>query len=348
MGSLFLFILGIAAPFAAAIAYMAIEQKRSASVRKFLDRAGQHNRGLKLALASKPEPQAAPAPAQKPDPRRQAVDQIIEEWGIDGALTALDHLKERLAAIAEMEMIWADPHSTLGNHQNEMLERALWVFEPEYVVADGNVSIDQRFGAVAKPHIDTALNAGHKDGQPTLVVELKNARATIGGEQQMQAWGNVRELIRSGAVRERDPVDVYVVGGTIDEQEGNPRIEGRYRNVRITSYDYNQLIARAKRLTFGLYDELKESAPFLRQHRADITAAQQQAAEQAANEAAAAAAPEEDVPATEDPDLIRREDFADSPRRGEFDAAEPEPPAPAAPAPASTPLPRPRGRMAAQ
>lgn len=347
MGSLLLFILGVAAPFAAAIAYMAIEQKRGVAIRKHLDRAGQHNRGLKLALNSKPESAPAAAVPKVPDPRRQAIDQIIEDWGIDGALTALDHLKERLAAIAEMEMIWADPHSSLGNDQNAMLERALWVFEPEYVVAEGNVSIDQRHGAVAKPLIDTALNAGHKEGQPTLIVELKHARATIGGEQQMQAWGNVRDLIRSGAVRERDPIDVYVVGGSIDEQEGNPRIEGRYRNVRITSYDYNQLIARAKRLTFGLYDELKESAPFLRQHRADITAAQHEAAEQAANEAAVASAPPEETPA-EEPDMIRREEFADSPRRGEFNEAQDEAPAPSQPAPSVAPPPRPRGRMAAQ
>ena len=114
-----------------------------------------------------------------------------------------------------------------------------------------------------------------KEGEPTLVVELKSARTTIGADQQLQAWNNVRELIRGGAIRERDPVDVYVVGGAVDELDGNPRVEGRYRNVRITSFDYGHLIARAKRLTFGLYDDLKDGAPFLRQHREDIAAAQQ-------------------------------------------------------------------------
>ncbi len=342
MGSLFLFVLGVAAPFAVAIAYMWNEQNRRASVLRHIERAGQHNRGLKMALASKREesasenkdPKAAARPQPAQNPQAQAVQQLLAEWGGDGALAALSHLKARLEAIAEMEMIWADPHSHLNEDQKAMLERALWVFEPEYVVRDGEVSID-RYGAVAKPVIDTALNSGHKDGQPTLVVEMKNARATIGGEQQMEAWTNVRELIRAGTVRERDPVDVYVIGGSVDEQEGNPRIEGRHRNVRITSYDYAQLIGRAKRLTFGLYDELKEIAPFLRQHRADISAAQQAAAEQAANEASAAAVPVDEQP-SEEPDLIRREDYADGPRRGEFDDAAP------------APQPDPRGRMAAQ
>ena len=68
--------------------------------------------------------------------------QALDEWGADGLAAALDSLKGRLAAVAEMEMIWADPHSQLAQEQSEMLERALWVFEPEYVVSDGRFEID--------------------------------------------------------------------------------------------------------------------------------------------------------------------------------------------------------------
>jgi hypothetical protein len=102
--------------------------------------------------------------------------------------------------------------------------------------------------------------------------------------------GEQRRIERrlAGSIRERDPVDVFVIGGSVDEYEGNPRVEGRHRNVRITSYDYGQLITRAKRLTFGLYDELKDSTPFLRQHRDEIVEAQQAAANAAAAEASAA------------------------------------------------------------
>jgi hypothetical protein len=79
-------------------------------------------------------------------------------------------------------------------------------------------------------------------------------------------------------------VDVFVIGGSVDEYEGNPRIEGRHRNVRITSYDYGQLVARAKRLTFGLHDELKDIAPFLKHQRDHIAAVQAEAANAAAAE----------------------------------------------------------------
>jgi hypothetical protein len=242
------------------------------------------------------------------------LEQAIAEWGPHGVVAALDRLKGRLAAIAEMEMIWADPHTHLAHDQGEMLERTMWVFEPEYVMREGQFAVDPRIGAVAKPSVGAGLVPGQaKDGEPTLVVELKSARTTIGADQQLHAWNNVRELMRGGAVRERDPVEVFVVGGGVDELDGNPRIEGRYRNVRITSYDYSQLIARAKRLTFGLYDELKDAAPFLRQHREQIAAAEQTAVDQAAEEASA---PHED-------EHVRPSDEADGVRHDEYAAASP-------------------------
>ena len=127
--------------------------------------------------------------------------------------------------------------------------------------------------------------------------------------------------LRGGAVNERDPVDVFVVGGSVDEFDGNPRVEGRYRNVRITSYDYGQLIARAKRLTFGLYDELRDTAPFLRRHREEIAADQRAAVERAADEAAAAHAQAagDHVRHVADDAPVRHETYADAPRRGEIE-----------------------------
>ena len=143
---------------------------------------------------------------------------------------------------------------------------------------------------------------------------IRAGRQIVVAQQQLHAWNKVRELIRGGTIHERDPVDVYVVGGAVDELDGNPRVEGRYRNVRITSYDYGHLIARAKRLTFGLYDTLKDGAPFLRQHREDISAAQHAAAGQAPD------APAEPPPAAREPELVRHiEPDAAAPRRGEYE-----------------------------
>lgn len=351
MASLILFVLGVAAPLAAALAVMWLEDRRRSDLKMRFERVTQDNRGLKLALSSKDANSTnavrvpanvdarevnrlldelagngilvewlklgvkspAEASARLMGVREQdaeTLQQAIAEWGPHGVVAALDRLKGRLAAVAEMEMIWADPHSHAERDATSMLERTMWVFEPEYVVGEGRFAVDPRIGAVSRPAVGASLSPGQaKDGDPTLVVELKNARVTVGADEQLQAWNNVRELMRGGNVRERDPVEVFVVGGAVDELEANPRVEGRFRNVRITSYDYNQLIARAKRLTFGLYDELKDSAPFLRHHREDIAAAEQAAVDQAAAEASA-------PPLEEEP--VRPAELAETPRHAEY------------------------------
>lgn len=356
MGSLLLFVLGVAAPFAVAIAMLWSEQSRRTRSQN-ARRLAPGDATVRTSISSQPAPNVATAeavrsPASAAIPGLSARDaaivkQAVDEWGAEGLVSALERLKGRLAAVAEMEMIWADPHSHLAQDQNDMLHRALWVFEPEYVVSEGRYDVDARYGAVAKPSVGGSLVPGHhiKEGEPVLVLELKNARATIGAEQQQKAWTNVRDLIRGGALKERDQVDVFVVGGTVDELDGNPRLEGRYRNVRITSYDYSQFVTRAKRLTFGLYDELKDSAPFLRHHREEIVAAQRSAAEQAAAEASA---PVQHVAAEPEPvedNLVRHEDYADTPRRGVYEDEQPTQPVPAQ-APAAR-VPAPVGRQRA-
>ena len=369
MGSLILFVLGVAAPLAAALAVMWLEERRRSYIKMRFDRVAQDNRGLKLALNSNEQRPAgvkvpagadaneinhlldqlaaagiltewlrlgvkspAEATARLMGVNEQdaaALREAITEWGPHGVVAALDRLKGRLAAVADMEMVWADPHSHLERDTADMLARTMWVFEPEYVVAESRFGVDARIGAVAKPAVGASLTPGqNKDGDPTLVVELKSARVTVGAEQQMQAWNNVRELLRAGTVRERDPVEVYVVGGAVDEHEANPRVEGRYRNVRINSYDYAQLIARAKRLTFGLYDELKDSAPFLLHHREEIASAEQAAVDQAAAEASA-------PPAEDAEDHVRPADEADTVREAEYAAV--HRPAPMGPAPEEPP-----------
>ena len=370
MGSFLLFIIGVAAPLAVALAVVWSEERRRMFLKMRFERLAQDNRGLKLAMGSKPsvgDHLPVPSEAERREvneltaklaqggillewlrlgtkaPEDAAarllgvnaeeagqLQAVVAEWGTSGVVTALDRLKDRLSSISEMEMVWADPHNMLDRELNGMAERALWVFEPEYVVGEGQFEVDARLGAIAKPSTSAALNGGaQKEGEPTLVVELKGARVTVGGEQQMQAWSNVRDLMRNGSIRERDPVDVFVIGGSVDEYEGNPRIEGRHRNVRITSYDYGQLIARAKRLTFGLYDDLKDSAPFIRQHREEISEAQQAAANEAASEATAPVhTPHDEGDHVRDgeEDVVRDVEYADSPRRGnEDDASHAEP-----------------------
>jgi hypothetical protein len=376
MGSLLLFLLGVAAPLAVAITLMWQEERRRNYLRMRFERLDHDNRGLKLAMSEKVKqgPPAAPPPAAFPAGSEAERKEILElasklsnagmlvdwlrlgtrapeeavgrllglnaeeahqmqvliaEWSVPGIAAALDRLRDRLSSISEMEMVWADAHETGERDAGAMAERALWVFEPEYVVGQGDYELDGRLGAVARPSVGAALqNASAKEADPTLVLAFKGPRVTVGGEQQMLAWNTVRDLMRSGSIRERDPVDVYVIGGSVDEYEGNPRIEGRHRNVRITSYDYGQLVARAKRLTFGLHDDLKDVAPFLKQQREHIAEVQSQAANEAAADATdTRAVPDDPLPdpvrdADSDGDVVRAVEYADEPRG--HDAAEPQ------------------------
>lgn len=368
MGSFLLFLLGVAAPLAVAVVVMWSEERRRSFLQMRFDRLTQDNRGLKMAMGTK-APQAeipVQSEAERKEilelstklanggillewlrlgtkaPEEAAarllgvnaqeaaqMQSIVAEWSPAGVVAVLDRLKDRLTSISEMEMVWSDPHAAGERNASAMAERALWVFEPEYVVNQGDYEVDGRVGAVARPSTSASLqNGSHKEGDPTLVIELKGARVTVGGEHQMQAWNNVRDLMRSGTIRERDPVDVFVIGGQVDEYEGNPRLEGRYRNVRITSYDYGQLVARAKRLTFGLYDDLKDVAPFLREQREGIEHEQQAAANAAATEASSHHADEATDAVDDDShvrveddssDVVRDVEYADDPRPDEAD-----------------------------
>src|SRR6185436_11908292 len=59
MGSLILFVLGVAAPLAAALAVLWIDERRRSYIKIRFDRLAQDNRGLKLALGARP---ASPEP----------------------------------------------------------------------------------------------------------------------------------------------------------------------------------------------------------------------------------------------------------------------------------------------
>lgn len=362
MGSLLLFLLGVAAPLAVAVVLMWQEERRRNYIKMRFERLDHDNRGLKLAMsqrAANPAPvvPSLPSfPAGSDAERAEIIDlatklaeagmlvdwlrlgtrapeeavgrllglnaeeaqqmqEVIATWSVPGIVAALDRLRDRLETISEMEMVWADPHEAGDRDAGAMAERALWVFEPEYVVGEGDYEVDGRLGAVARPSSSAALhNANPKEADPTLVLSFKGPRVAVGGEQQMQAWNNVRDLMRSGAIRERDPVDVYVIGGSVDEYEGNPRIEGRYRNVRITSYDYGQLVSRAKRLTFGLHDTLKDVAPFLQDQRAQITAGQASAVNEAAEAVSAHVTDEALRDADDNDDVVRPVEYAEDPR----------------------------------
>ena len=160
-------------------------------------------------------------------------------------------------------------HQRIGPHHRQRTLRL--------DVAD---TITQRPDIVARSRSQLSLQPNHQwqDGEEgTLLLELKNAGKEIGTADQTQASSYIRQLVRTGALPEREPVDCYVIGGGVHDHEGGPRIEGWYHNVRITSLSYDNLIERAKCLTLGVYDQIKDVAPFL-------AAARHSAPPEAANE----------------------------------------------------------------
>ena len=225
--------------------------------------------------------------------------ELQHQWSTDGMEATLQKLAGRLADIADMERVWRDKRALEVQDVTPVVARSLWVFEPDFVVepqrhrVNASVrtvanelyalevadTINQRPDIVARSRSQLSLQPNHQwqDGEEgTLLLELKNASKEIGTAEQTQASSYIRQLVRAGALPDREPVDCYVIGGGVHDHEGGPRIEGWYHNVRITSLSYDNLIQRAKCLTLGVYDQVKNVAPFL--------AARQNASPAAANE----------------------------------------------------------------
>jgi hypothetical protein len=300
-------VLGLTAPALVALAIIWDQERRRSFARMKFGRLAQDNRGLKLALNKTPAG-ALPLTFSNEAEREEflelagslaangtlldwlrlgtkppldagarllgvnerdavALRQAVADWTAQGILAVLDRVKVRFTSIADMERVWTASVSDV--HLRPVLDQAMWVFEPDIVVTENAQAVSST-ATLARAVTDLSLDPSRaaQDSGGKLLVELRDVRATVGSEDQLQAWSDVRELMKAGAIRERDSVDVYVIGGSVDDLDGNPRIEGRNRNVRITSVDYTQMIGRAKRLTLGLYDGLQD-APFLRQYRAD-------------------------------------------------------------------------------
>jgi hypothetical protein len=147
----------------------------------------------------------------------------------------------------------------------------MWVFEPDFVVSKGRVWADKSIATIAgaadsvsskRPDIVaiTALSASLQSGHQwrdihrtgVLVVDLKGTGTRIGAGEKQKASEYSRELIKTGVAKATTSVDCFVIGKEIDEDEGAPRVEGWLGNVRIVPLSYDQLIARAKRLTIDL------------------------------------------------------------------------------------------------
>jgi hypothetical protein len=300
-------VFGLAAPALVALVLIWNQERRRDVLRTKFGRMAQDNRGLKLAMNKQPAG-ALPLAFSSDEEREEflelagtlaangtlldwlrlgtkppldagarllgvnerdaiALRQAVSDWTAQGILAVLDRVKVRFTNIADMERVWT---ASVGDvNLRPVLDQSMWIFEPDVVVTEAGHAVSTT-ATLARAVTDLSLDPSRstQDSGGRIFVDLRDVRATVGSEDQLQAWSDVRELIKAGAIRERDSVDVYVIGGSVDDLDGNPRIEGRNRNVRITSVDYNQMIGRAKRLTLGLYDDLQD-APFLRQYRAD-------------------------------------------------------------------------------
>lgn len=259
--------------------------------KRFLEAAGTYarNADLKPLLEVKglsPAELGAPSLGLTAE-EAEALLTLKSEWTVEGLLRISEKLRQRLPAIAAMEAVWTNENASADDHIRPIVRENMWVFEPDFVTADGRMWVDETIDAithemnadtgdagarrrpdiVAEPITDYSLQANHQwqklGRRSTMVIDLKNAVTQIRTAHQTQTWEYVRELIKRKAIPEHEPIDCYVIGGRVDEHEGGPRIEGWYQNVRIISCTYEQLIGRAKCLTLGLYDELAPIAPVL-------------------------------------------------------------------------------------
>lgn len=204
---------------------------------------------------------------------------IDAEWIKQPAKAAksLDHLAARLQAIAAMETVWRDKSAHISDIR-KILADNLWVFEPDYIVSKNRVWVDRAISTIAggaedgsgkRPDVFaiTALSASLQSGHQwrdihrtgALLIDLKSPSTRIGAQEIQSGSMYAREVLKAGIVKGSMTLDCYVVGKDVDEDEGAPRLEGWSGNVRVIPVSYDQLIARAKRMTMDLVRLLSQT-----------------------------------------------------------------------------------------
>lgn len=214
------------------------------------------------------------------------LNEILESWTVETAKLVLDELEDRLSLIAELESKMLDDTADELHDLQPIFDRGLWIFGPEFEsihftsnktmasVISKLMKLSNAKGSKRRPdyvvlpdgsvsfHSLPTYDGNHEeDGVASLViVELKKPSVALGTKEQNQCWDYVKELMEKGAIKDRTPVNCFLLGKTIQPREEKETTKGA---CVIRPMTFQTVIGRAKSRTLLLYNKVK-NAPFLK------------------------------------------------------------------------------------
>jgi hypothetical protein len=216
---------------------------------------------------------------------------IMSEWSVDMAKVVLDELQLRIALVDEILRKTNDPKTLEVQELQPLFERGLWIFGPEYETIEftsnqGMTTVIQKlFGVATKGSLNRPDYAIVPDGSVGLysypsydkmggelgvaklvLVDLKKPGVRIGDTEKSGCWRWVTELYNEGVLKRDVPVQCFILGTRIDENELEPRIQGA---AEILPLHYDTVLKRAKSRLLNLYDKVKD-APFLQEEMHEL------------------------------------------------------------------------------
>lgn len=214
---------------------------------------------------------------------------LLSQWSVCDALAVLDEIDHRMAVIATIERLSADPAADELRMLHPLVTQARWLFGPEFDSAEyaSNVSLRTAAERVFKKRLSTDAFPNHRQRpdllvladascsvvgregfepgnaamlkiRNVLIVELKRGRSTIEAEDLDQAARYVRGFLDSGALDGSPFYSAFVVGHSIGFKSGRES-EIKDRGVvhgHLQAVTYGQLIRSAHQRLFRLKERI--------------------------------------------------------------------------------------------
>lgn len=218
----------------------------------------------------------------------EGLDRLLSEWTVHDALTVLDEIDRRIAAIEAIRKLSSESKTDELHTLHPLVTQARWLFGPDFDSAEyaSNVSLQnavkkvfgERLAADAfinsrkRPDLvilkDASLSAVAIDGfddkgmltamKHALIIELKKGASEIGRTEMHQATDYVQDLLKCGLLDGPPFIDVFVVGHTVDDKvERFQKLGDKPEIGRVQATTYGQLVRTGEARLFKLRENLQ-------------------------------------------------------------------------------------------
>lgn len=210
------------------------------------------------------------------------LNEILSKWDVQSAKMVLDEIKWRLDIINQLKKKVNNPNTDELHELQPIFDKGLWIFGPEYesIEFTSNRQLCTVVEKIFKKNGDNIQNpllrpdyvvipddfsvsfhssdSFDDDGEVNgisklLIIELKKGGSKIGLNEYQQAQKYVKQLIDGKYITKTMDVDVYVLGSTVDIDDGTMG-----SNVKIIPMPYHIIISRAEKRLFNLDKRIRD------------------------------------------------------------------------------------------